>query len=503
MQSGRWIGGLGAGLITLSAAAQGLPAFPGAEGFGAVATGGRGGAVLAVTTLAADPNGTLPGSLNHALRQPGPRTIVFRVSGVIHAAANIVHGNVTIAGQTSPGGITVRGIVCDGHYEQNDCSNLIIRHLRSRPAWNLPVPPGGERLDDALRLDGVRRVMVDHVSLAHATDEAVQLSWASDVTIQNSTLGETIGGHADLGGMLLNYAHPDFPQDRISLIRNLWYRVGGRLPEITCEASGYPDEPAQSTACQSAPLRLELANNLYADPGFPVWYTRHIDDNPAQGPYRVQLNAVGNRFLTRPSFPYGQFLIDLLQVSANSLYVHDNTISRWPLWSDYQLFYCCNDFAQFGPNTEPGSALRRSERHPFAAVQYLPGSVLQQQLPGGVGALPADPLDRRWAASARSGVFPAVDYGTPLANDSFDLDFDPAAPPAPPSDSDADGMPDAFEQQHVALGLSPTVFDANGTQLSLPLLGVAGYTNLEVWLHRRALELAVEPALFRHGFEGS
>jgi hypothetical protein len=234
-----------------------------------------------------------------------------------------------------------------------------------------------------------------------------------------------------------------------------------------------------------------------------VWYTRHIDDNPAQGPYRVQLNAVGNRFLTRPSFPYGQFLIDLLQVSANSLYVHDNTISRWPLWSDYQLFYCCNDFAQLGPNTEPGSALRRSERHPFAAVQYLPGSVLQQQLPGGVGALPADPLDRRWAASARSGVFPAVDYGTPLANDSFDLDFDPAAPPAPPSDSDADGMPDAFEQQHVALGLSPTVFDANGTQLSLPLLGVAGYTNLEVWLHRRALELAVEPALFRHGFEGS
>jgi hypothetical protein len=55
-------------------------AFPGAEGFGAIATGGRGGAVLAVTTLDPDPAGVVPGSLNHALRQSGPRTIVFRVS---------------------------------------------------------------------------------------------------------------------------------------------------------------------------------------------------------------------------------------------------------------------------------------------------------------------------------------------------------------------------------------------------------------------------------------
>lgn len=51
------------------------PAFPGAEGFGATATGGRGGQVLYVTTLAADPKGEIPGSLNWALRQEGPRYI--------------------------------------------------------------------------------------------------------------------------------------------------------------------------------------------------------------------------------------------------------------------------------------------------------------------------------------------------------------------------------------------------------------------------------------------
>ncbi|MCS7070800.1 MAG: hypothetical protein NZM00_04790, partial [Anaerolinea sp.] len=110
-----------------------LPAFPGAEGFGAAATGGRGGRVITVTTLA--PSG--PGSLQAALAEPGPRTIVFAVSGVIPAVANIIHGDVTIAGQTSPGGIIVRGILCDGHYEVNDCDNLIIRHLRSRPAPHL------------------------------------------------------------------------------------------------------------------------------------------------------------------------------------------------------------------------------------------------------------------------------------------------------------------------------------------------------------------------------
>lgn len=70
-----------------TAAAQPIPSFPGAEGFGAVATGGRGGRVLYVSTLAADPEGVAgsgnEGSLNWALRQTGARTILFKVSGVI------------------------------------------------------------------------------------------------------------------------------------------------------------------------------------------------------------------------------------------------------------------------------------------------------------------------------------------------------------------------------------------------------------------------------------
>lgn len=487
---------------TATAGAQGVPAFPGAEGFGAIASGGRGGAVLYVTTLDPDPAGVIPGSLNWALRQSGPRSVLFKVSGVIHGIANVVHGDVTLAGQTSPGGIVVRGFICDGHYERNACDNLIVRHLRSRPGWNLPLPAGGERLDDALRLDGINRAIFDHVSLAHATDEALQISWASDITVQYATLGETIGDHADRGGVLLNYSHPEHPQNRIALIKNLWYRVGGRTPEITCEASNYDGQPGLIASCQNAPLQLELANNLYVDPGFLVWYNRDVDQNAAAGNYRVHLNTVGNRFLTRSGYPYGMFLFDLLDVAANELFVSDNRMSIYPSYADYQLFYCCNDFAAGNaPNTAPGNATRRANRHAFPPISYVAGGDLIGLLPTRAGALPADPLNRRWRASTLGGAVPSVDYGTPLADDTFDLDFNPASPPVAPTDSDGDGMPDSFEIANAAFGLNPALNDANGGALSIAYTGIAGYTNLECYLNALADALTSSPVVFASGFE--
>lgn len=98
---------------TPAAAQDPLPAFPGAQGFGAVATGGRAGDVVIVDTL--EPYG--PGSLGAALdpEDCGPRIVVFRVSGVIEGELDLTCGDLTIAGQTAPGaGITVRGRI-DGY----------------------------------------------------------------------------------------------------------------------------------------------------------------------------------------------------------------------------------------------------------------------------------------------------------------------------------------------------------------------------------------------------
>lgn len=489
-----------------SAPSQSLPSFPGAEGFGSVASGGRGGSVLYVSTLDADPDGVngegTHGSLNWALRQPGPRTVLFQVSGVIDGPAVVRSGDVTVAGQSSPGGIIVRGFLCGVHYGGVPCDNLIVRHLRSRPACQLSPPDDCPAADDALRLDGMTRAMIDHVSLANASDEAMQISWASAVTLQNSFVAETQGEHATYGGILINYSSNAHPLDGISLVRNLFYRIKGRLPEITCESSSQDDVPPRLIeACQTHVLRLEVANNGYYDPGYYMDYGPWVDADPANGPFRVQLNYVGNRFHTRPSFPYGMAAQALLGVdgttSSNSLYVDDDRIDLYPNLADYALFYCCNDFPTLPQgNTDPGTAEHRSTRHPFPMVSYRTSDGLLDALAQASGALPHDPMDRRIATGTRSGVIPEVPHELPLAPDALTLDFPAGAPPPAPLDSDGDGLPDAFEVAH---GLDPHAADNNGTALSLPLLGVDGYTNLEVYLELLARQRA--DTLFADGFE--
>ena len=118
-----------------SAAAPELVAFPGAEGFGAGATGGRGGDV---DDRRPRSSRSVPGrwATRSAPEDCRPRTIVFAVSGVIEVPGKhdleLTCGDVTIAGQTAPGaGITVHGRI-DG-YGADPGGNIIIRHLRLRP----------------------------------------------------------------------------------------------------------------------------------------------------------------------------------------------------------------------------------------------------------------------------------------------------------------------------------------------------------------------------------
>ncbi|MCL4854228.1 MAG: hypothetical protein KJZ78_22945, partial [Bryobacteraceae bacterium] len=168
-----------------------LPAFPGAEGFGAASEGGRGGRVFHVTTL--EPTG--PGSINEATQASGPRTVVFDVSGVIKGDVLIKDGNLTIAGQTAPGGgITIEGRL-RSQYSNWDLPaddpnrfmyhDLIIRHIRVRPPQ-----PGGIN-GDCIQLSDWDRVILDHVSVAWGNDENIDLCASRDVTVQWSTIEES------------------------------------------------------------------------------------------------------------------------------------------------------------------------------------------------------------------------------------------------------------------------------------------------------------------------
>ena len=93
--------------VAASAPPTDVPAFPGAEGAGAMSLGGRGGRILRVTNL----QDSGPGSLRAAIDASGPRTIIFDVGGTIRLLKplSVRNGRLTIAGQTAPGGgITIR-----------------------------------------------------------------------------------------------------------------------------------------------------------------------------------------------------------------------------------------------------------------------------------------------------------------------------------------------------------------------------------------------------------
>jgi len=447
------------------AASPSLVAFPGAEGFGAYATGGRGGSVLYVTNLNADG----PGSLQWAIDQPGARYILFKVSGLINTQIHLTNGDVTIAGQTSPGGITIRGLVTDeSPYQDQDvraptdfAENWILQHIRIRPA---PTTTG----DDGLRLRYTRNAIVDHVSIGNALDEAIEISYSNNITVQNTIIAETVGGHSFYGGILMNYSNPayGFGLDNVSLHHNVFNRIEGRLPEGSRE----------SAAAASTYMNLEMSNNLYWDPRFFV--ALGVTSGVASGgprPIYWRLNAVNNLFHTANNFQYGMFDDQILNVARNELFVSGNKMDLYPSRSDYQLFFCCNDYPdQTSPGTTSRQAQARTTRHPFPAITYTPTDQLRGVLLNTAGAWPRDPMDTRLMGFVASNTISGAAPNTNPAGDAL-LPAYVGSPPAAPTDTDADGMPDSWE---VTKGTNPNVANTNAHTLS-----AVGYTDLEVYLN--------------------
>ncbi len=155
----------------MNADAQQL-AFPGAEGYGAYASGGRGGQVVHVTNL----NAAGAGSLADAVSQPN-RFVVFDVGGVIDITGKsiTIASNITIAGQTAPGeGITIYG----GRVIASKAKNVIMRYIRMR---------GGKSVNSSkctLTLDEVQNFIMDHCSVSWGPWDNVHIKDANNVTWQ-------------------------------------------------------------------------------------------------------------------------------------------------------------------------------------------------------------------------------------------------------------------------------------------------------------------------------
>ncbi|TYT25987.1 pectate lyase [Luteimonas viscosa] len=244
--------------LPVSAAADRVPAFPGAQGWAAHTPGGRGGQILRVTTLAADG----PGSLRAAVETRGPRVVVFEVGGVIDLGMKelrISEPYLTIAGQTAPHpGITIikGGLTIAAH-------DVVVRHLRIRPGDG-HRPKGSGDIDAITTLRGARNVIVDHCSLTWATDEGLSASstrflgedesqWmrnaSHDITFSNNIIAEGLA-HA---------THPKGEHSKGTLVHDHVSRI---LIVGNLYAHNYERSPLFKGGA-----RGQVVNNLIYNPG--------------------------------------------------------------------------------------------------------------------------------------------------------------------------------------------------------------------------------------------
>ncbi len=230
-------------LLAFYVSAQQPLAFSGAQGFGKYTQGGAGGQVYQITSLLDDPNNPQPGTLRHAIKQKGSRIVVFNVSGFIQLKAplKIRHGFITIAGQTSPQGIGVRGDTVSIKAEQ-----VIIRYVRFRLG-------SIAKDEDALTVRDSNHVIIDHCSISWGVDETASLYNNRNTTLQHTLISESLnkaghdkGAHG-YGGI--------WGGASVSFINNVVAHHTSRTPRI----NGYRLKP---TFAQDENFS-ELVNNVF------------------------------------------------------------------------------------------------------------------------------------------------------------------------------------------------------------------------------------------------
>jgi pectate lyase len=274
-------------------AAGSVPAFPGAEGFGAETPGGRGGRVISVTNL--DDSG--PGSFREAVTTPGPRIVVFRVSGTINLETDIdiTSPYITIAGQTSPaGGITLKADSCNGRGVLGvHTHDVVIRYLRLRPGPH-PCYGDGDSSDGiVVYKPGTYRVVIDHSSISWAVDENVSLwSDAHDITFSWNIISEGLAHSTHKLGEHSKGAHlSGWNTYNISFHHNLLAHNNDRNPQPT------------------NPGIADIRNNVVYN------YGEHAAlASSSKG--RPRFNFVGNYYRPGPDSDRDQYVLDVYRGSS-------------------------------------------------------------------------------------------------------------------------------------------------------------------------------------------
>jgi hypothetical protein len=426
-------------------------AFPGAEGYGRFARGGRGGKVYEVTTR--DDAG--PGSLREAVEAEGPRTVVFRVGGTINLKSKLVIKNpyITIAGQTAPGdGIAMRGYTfgCLGAHD------VIIRYLRIRIG-----DESGQTMDGS-GMGGTDHAIMDHCSIAWSIDEGFSSRGGQNITLQRSLIAEPLNMsiHSHYVGTDKGHGFAgSISGDIGSFHHNLLANCAGRNWSL---AGGL-------TGAGKFAGHLDVRNNVVYN-----WNHRTNDGGVRN------LNLVGNYYIPGPATKVFHLLKAIMELK---------------LPDDVQQYYVAGNVMEGRPqydvdNWKNGGVIGEYDRYPdmVLAKPFCPSFITEHSAKDAYESVMADvganfprydAIDARTVKDVlrRGFTYKGSKTGLPGIPDSVkdvggyvELKGGEA-----PADRDRDGMPDAWEQRN---NLNPDdAGDGNGDAVG------DGYTNLERYLN--------------------
>lgn len=287
----------------------------------AITTGGRGGEIVKVTTLANEG----PGSLREALAMNGPRIIVFEVGGVIDLekqTLSINNPNVTIAGQTAPSpGITlIRGGI---DVKTND---VIIQHLRIRSGDNGEARGSGFA-EDSISTLSAHNLIVDHCSLTWAVDENLSASGprftgATPEEWRNGTSKNILYSHNLIAEGLADATHPKFEHSKGSLIHD---NITNILIYGNLYAHNYERNPLFKGGVQG-----QIVNNFIYDPGQRAVHYNLQALEWGDVPFQVgRMDVIGNVLRGGLSTAKDLPLVMLGGDGDLALYARDNLAVDW------------------------------------------------------------------------------------------------------------------------------------------------------------------------------
>ncbi len=430
------------------------PAFPGAEGSGMYTTGGRGGKVLYVTSLEDTEE---PGTLRWAIKQKGPRTILFSVSGHIRLTSplKINNGDLTIAGQSAPGD----GICISDHETVISADNVIVRFLRFRL---------GDRAKegiDAFSGKDHKNIIIDHCSMSWSVDEISSFYDNENFTMQWCFITESLRNSAHKKG---KHGYGGiWGGHNASFHHNLFAHNDSRNPRFC--GSRYTNRPdLEKVDYRNNVIYNWGSNNAYAAEGgnYNIInnYYKYGPASSSGSKKRILNPDADNGENKQPKGTYGHFFVEGNYLDGNPEVTRDNKLG----------VEMGSTFEKFAPKITLQDILAEKEFDFLPIATDDAATAYEKVLNYGGCSLVRDIHDERYIKNVkeRSYTFEGSNGST---NGLIDSQNDVGGWPEYKTydtytDSNADGIPDGWlEENHPGKKATDT--------------NTVGYTYLEVYLN--------------------